>query len=68
MIDQHSGRRVGEFEVAFQDAKQTDPTAETNLLDRVSFLAISTGVETITDDLISNATIDNAAQVSSQTA
>lgn len=54
--------------MAFQDAKQTDPTAETNLLDRVSFLAISTGVETITDDLISNATIDNAAQVSSQTA
>ncbi|MDZ7885122.1 MAG: ATP-binding protein [Mycobacterium sp.] len=40
----------------------------TNLLDRVSYLAITTGVETITDDLISNTTIDNAAQVSSQTA
>jgi len=40
----------------------------TNLLDRVSYLAITTGVEAITDDLIAGTTIDNAAQVSSSTA
>jgi hypothetical protein len=37
----------------------------TNLLDRVSYLAITTGVEVITDELIEATTIDNAAQISS---
>jgi len=40
----------------------------TNLVDRVSYLAIASGVEAITDELIANTTIDNAAQVSSSTA
>jgi hypothetical protein len=40
----------------------------TNLLDRVSYLAITSGAETITADLIAATTIDNAAQVSSRTA
>jgi hypothetical protein len=40
----------------------------TNLLDRVSYLAITSGVEAITDELIADTTIDNAAQVSSSTA
>lgn len=40
----------------------------TNLIDRVCYLAITTGTETITGDLIAAATIDNAAQVSSSTA
>jgi hypothetical protein len=40
----------------------------TNLLDRVSYLAITSGTETIAADLIAATTIDNAAQVSSRTA
>jgi hypothetical protein len=40
----------------------------TNLLDRVSYLAITSGAETITADLIAATTIDNAAQTSSRTA
>ena len=40
----------------------------TNLLDRVSYLAITSGIETINAELISATTIDNAAQVSSTTA
>jgi hypothetical protein len=40
----------------------------TNLLDRVSYLAITSGAEAITADLIAAITIDNAAQVSSRTA
>ncbi len=40
----------------------------TNLLDRVSYLAITSGAETITVELIAATTIDNAAQVSSRTA
>lgn len=37
----------------------------TNLLDRVSYLAITSGAETINADLIAATTADNAAQVSS---
>lgn len=40
----------------------------TNLLDRVSYLAIASGTETINSELIAATTIDNAAQVSSATA
>ena len=40
----------------------------TNLLDRASYLAITSGVETINSDLIAATTVDNAAQVSSSTA
>jgi hypothetical protein len=40
----------------------------TNLLDRVCYQAITTGVETISAELIEHATIDNAAQSSSRTA
>jgi len=40
----------------------------TNLLDRVSYLAIATRTETITADLIAATTIDNAAQSGSATA
>ena len=40
----------------------------TNLIDRVCYLAIASGVETITADLIADTTIDNAAQASSRTA
>lgn len=40
----------------------------TNLIDRVCHLAITTGAETITADLIAATTIDNAAQSSSRTA
>lgn len=40
----------------------------TNLLDRVCYLAITSGVEIITADLIAATTIDNAAQTSSRTA
>lgn len=39
----------------------------TNLLDRTCYLAISTGAETITAELIDCATIDNAAQSQSRT-
>jgi hypothetical protein len=42
--------------------------ASNNLLDRVSYLAITSGAETITADLIAATTIDNAAQVSNRTA
>lgn len=34
----------------------------TNLIDRACYLAIATGVETITHDLIAESTVDNAAQ------
>jgi hypothetical protein len=40
----------------------------TNLLDRVSYLAITSSAETITAELIAATTIDNAAQVSNRTA
>jgi hypothetical protein len=40
----------------------------TNLLDRVSYLAITSAVETINADLIGATTVDNAAQISSSTA
>ena len=39
----------------------------TNLLDRASHLAITNGTETITEQLIAETTIDNAAQTSSRT-
>ena len=39
----------------------------TNLIDRACYLAIATGVETITADLIAATTIDNAAQSLSRT-
>jgi len=39
----------------------------TNLIDRACYLAIATGAETITADLIAAATIDNAAQSLSRT-
>lgn len=35
----------------------------TNLLDRVCYLAIATGIETITGELIETVNIDNAAQI-----
>ncbi len=40
----------------------------TNLLDRASYLAITTGVETITPEILSAVTIDNAAETSARTA
>lgn len=40
----------------------------TNLLDRASYLAITTGVETITPEILSQVTIDNAAETSARTA
>ena len=40
----------------------------TNLLDRVCYLAIATGGETITRDLLDQVTIDNAAELSARTA
>ncbi|WP_258234382.1 TniB family NTP-binding protein [Brevibacterium oceani] len=40
----------------------------TNLLDRASYLAITTGVETINAEILSMVTIDNAAETSARTA
>lgn len=40
----------------------------TNLLDRVCYLAIATGTEIITRELIDQVTIDNAAELSARTA
>lgn len=40
----------------------------TYLLDRASYLAITTGVETITPEILSAVTIDNAAETSARTA
>src|SRR5690625_3057041 len=40
----------------------------TNLLDRACYLAIATGTETITRELIAQVTIDNAAELSACTA
>ncbi|MDN5803422.1 MAG: ATP-binding protein [Microlunatus sp.] len=40
----------------------------TNLLDRAAYVAIASGTETLTEDILTRVTIDNAAQVSARTA
>ena len=39
----------------------------TNLLDRISYLAIVTGVEAVTAELITTATVDNASESAART-
>lgn len=67
LADAHDGMLV-EHAKELHRRTQGRIASLTNLLDRVSYLAIASGTETINADLIAATTIDNAAQASSESA
>ncbi|WP_238395455.1 TniB family NTP-binding protein [Mycolicibacterium sp. CBMA 295] len=67
LVDAHPGMLVDHAQELHRRT-QGRIASLTNLIDRVCYLAIASGTETINSELIAATTIDNAAQVSSATA
>lgn len=67
LLDSHPGMLVDQAKELYRRT-QGHIGSLTYLLDRASYLAITTGVETITPEILSAVTIDNAAETSARTA
>lgn len=67
LLDSRSGMLIDQAKELYRRT-QGHIGSLTNLLDRASYLAITTGVESITPEILSMVTIDNAAETSARTA